>query len=452
MMKCTLTLIVLLALPVSGMSATINVPADYETIQEAINAAVSGDTVLVAPGTYMENIDFMGKSITVMSTDGPEVTVIDGRQTDTVVQFISDEDSDSVLNGFTVTNGLGTSNGGGITCKNASPVISGNVISRNTAIHGGGIFCQELASPLITNNVILENTATASSGGGGGGIGLVNSSPEISNNIIAMNTTSYGGAGVGGYSASLNLVNNTLFGNSAAMGGGGLAITEGSVADVANTIFWDNDASFGPEIRVSTSANPSTLNISYSNVEGGKSLVSIESGCTLNWGTGMIDARPLFVDAAAGDFHLTYDSPCMDSGNNELPLPDEDFEGDPRIAHQEVVDMGADECYTHLYVTGDKTPGGTITGKLIGAPGTTPVGLLIGSGVLPSPQSTLWGEFHLLWPYMLLGPLGTMPADGVMEISTTLPITPAAPYSVPMQALIGLNPDSLSNLFVLEVR
>ncbi|MHC4943446.1 MAG: hypothetical protein ACYTG7_10550 [Planctomycetota bacterium] len=447
-----MTLIALFALPVLGMSVTINVPADYESIQEAIDAADSGDTVLVASGTYFEHIDFKGKAITVMSADGPEVTVIDGVQTETVVQFISGEDPGSVLKGFTITNGLGTSNGGGIICNNTSPVILGNVISKNTAVHGGGIFCRDLASPLITNNVILENTATATSGGGGGGIGLLNSSPEISNNIIAMNTTTYGGGGIGGYSASFTMVNNTLFGNSAAMGGGGLAITQGSIADVANTIFWENDASFGPEIRISTSTNPSTLNIGYSNVEGGKSLVSIESGCTLNWGTGMIADRPLFVDAAEGDFHLTFESPCMDSGNNELPLPDEDFEGDPRIAYQEVVDMGADECYTHLYVTGNKTPGGTIAGKFIGAPGTTPVGLFIGSDVLPSPQSTMWGEFHLLWPYILLGPLGTIPADGVMVISTTLPMTPAAPYSVPMQALIGLNPDSLSNLFVLEVR
>ena len=166
----------------------------------------------------------------------------------------------------------------------------------------------------------------------------------------------------------------------------------------------------------------------------------------------MIVSDPLFVDEANGDFHLTFNSPCRGSGDNSVPgLPDFDFEGDPRI-YQGTVDMGADEFYTHLYVTGDKTPGGAIQGKFVGLPGTTPVSLFIGSDVLPSPMNTMWGEYWLQAPWFLFGPLGAIPSDGVMVLSTTMPGSPPAPYDVPMQALIGLNADSLTNLCVLEVR
>jgi hypothetical protein len=113
--------------------------------------------------------------------------------------------------------------------------------------------------------------------------------------------------------------------------------------------------------------------------------------------------------------------------------------------------MGADEFYTHLYVSGEKTPGGSIQGKLIGLPGTNPVGLLFGSGVLDLPAPTAWGNFHLQAPWLLI-PLVLIPSNGVLVIPATMPATPPAPYDLPMQALIGLGPDSLTNLYVLEVR
>src|SRR5690348_7053530 len=84
---------------------TINVPADQPTIQAAINAAQPGDTVLVAPGTYFENINFQGKSITVASSSGPEVTTIDGGNLDTVVNFPPEAGAGATLRGFTITHG-----------------------------------------------------------------------------------------------------------------------------------------------------------------------------------------------------------------------------------------------------------------------------------------------------------------------------------------------------------
>ena len=102
--------------PGSLQAAVIRVPQDFSTIQGAIDAAVNGDTVRVAPGTYIENIDFLGKAITVASETGPDVTIIDGSSSvaGSVVSFTSGEGPTSVLNGFTVQNG-DASEGGGVT-------------------------------------------------------------------------------------------------------------------------------------------------------------------------------------------------------------------------------------------------------------------------------------------------------------------------------------------------
>ena len=80
-----------LVMAVPAMADTINVPGDYTTIQAAIDAAQTGETVLVAPGTYFENINFKGKAITVKSTSGPGVTTIDGGNSGTVVTFNTGE-------------------------------------------------------------------------------------------------------------------------------------------------------------------------------------------------------------------------------------------------------------------------------------------------------------------------------------------------------------------------
>src|SRR2546428_5912540 len=84
---------------------TIRVPLNYPTIQAAINAAANGDTVLVAPGTYVENINFSGKAITVTSAGGPSVTTINGGYLNTVVTFASGEGPTTTLQGFTIKNG-----------------------------------------------------------------------------------------------------------------------------------------------------------------------------------------------------------------------------------------------------------------------------------------------------------------------------------------------------------
>jgi predicted outer membrane repeat protein len=163
---------------VLNLSATIiNVPADQPTIQAGINTSVDADTVLVQPGTYVENINYNGKNITVASlflttqdTSYISATVIDGDQEGSVV-IIRYVDNSTVLCGFTITNGesqalSGTSGrGGGIYMKYSNPILQNIIIKGNSArFDGGGIFCKE-SCPYLKDVVIIENT-TGYSGGG----------------------------------------------------------------------------------------------------------------------------------------------------------------------------------------------------------------------------------------------------------------------------------------------
>ena len=112
-MRYLIILVVSLTSPVIALSATLHVPGTFPKIQDAIDAAAKGDTVLVASGTYVENISFRGKAIAVVSASGPDTTIIDGGAPSnpnygSVVIFTSMEQSDSVLEGFTITNGTGT--------------------------------------------------------------------------------------------------------------------------------------------------------------------------------------------------------------------------------------------------------------------------------------------------------------------------------------------------------
>jgi hypothetical protein len=150
----------------------------FATIQKGINKADSGDTVLVAPGTYRQNINFRGKPIVVASylirngdTSNVGQTTIDGGQpshpdTGSAVMFISGEDSTSKIIGFTITNGSGTvvpstkdakdtlcRAGGGILCYNgSSPTISNNIIVSDTAAWGGGIGCETFCAPAMSDD------------------------------------------------------------------------------------------------------------------------------------------------------------------------------------------------------------------------------------------------------------------------------------------------------------
>lgn len=169
---------------------TVYVPADYATIQAAIDAAVSGYLIEVAPGTYNEAINFLGKTIRLYSTGGPEVTTINGAGHFHVVQCESGEGPDTILEGFTITGGNanGSSHpdyyGGGMYNYANSPTVKNCIFTGNSAIWGGGMY-NHYSSPTVTNCTFSDNSAISD----GGGMYSVGSSPIVTNCTFSSNPT-----------------------------------------------------------------------------------------------------------------------------------------------------------------------------------------------------------------------------------------------------------------------
>ena len=148
-------------------------PADFSTIQAAIDDANDGDTVLVAPGTYTgdgnRDISFKGKAITVKSEDGPQTCIIDcqGSQKEPHrgFYFHSEEDANSIIQGFTITGGfiIRHEPGGGIFCENSNPQIIDCIIVGNEARTGGGIATTDSTAQII--DCIVKNNIAADGGG-----------------------------------------------------------------------------------------------------------------------------------------------------------------------------------------------------------------------------------------------------------------------------------------------
>ncbi len=246
----TAAIVVSIGLPGIATAATLNVPGDFATIQACIDAAVSGvDECVVAPGTYHETINFLGKAITLRSSGGADVTTIDATGIGgSVVTCASGEGPNTILDGFTITGGTGTivdyfAYGGGMYNDHSSPTVTNCAFSGNTATSkyaydaGGGMY-NSGGSPTVTHCSFSENTADD-----GGGMSNSNSNPTVVNCRFSENLAYWFGGGMCNNFSSPTVTTCTFSGNTGAFAGGGMASTGGHPT-VSDCTFSGNIAYF----------------------------------------------------------------------------------------------------------------------------------------------------------------------------------------------------------------
>lgn len=199
------------------VTCDLRVPTDFPNIQDAMNAAVDGETICVQPGTWASSLTFPGTAITVFGIAGPEATILRYTIGGPVVYFHLAETESTVLEGFTITGGL-TNYGGGIQVWGASPTLRNLVVTGNAASgFGGGIYVTE-GAPLLEDITVSGNT----SGYAGGGLALV-SAPAVLTRVEVMdNVADLNGGGMYLKESEAVLEDLTVTGNSANQYGGGL--------------------------------------------------------------------------------------------------------------------------------------------------------------------------------------------------------------------------------------
>jgi len=287
-----------------------NGTGDYPTIQAAIDAVNPKDYVVIflLPGIYTGqgnfDIDFKGKALTVRSINphNPVVvaaTIIDANNNPAAAgfDFHTGEDLNSVVDGLTITR----CGWGAVSCYQSSPTIRNCIIRNNcSAPEGGGaaIACGD-SSAIITNCIIKENKGGEE---GGSGILLWKANVTITNCLVTDNW-SWGGGGISCYDSDALIRNCTFTGSDYGSSSAGIFISYSSYVTINNCILWSSNSNDGPKITIEDYSGlfPSTVTVSYSDVQGGQDAVYVDPACTLNWGMGNIDVNPNFVE---GDFHL----------------------------------------------------------------------------------------------------------------------------------------------------
>ncbi|MFH1110548.1 MAG: choice-of-anchor Q domain-containing protein [Planctomycetota bacterium] len=372
------------------------VPSAYSTIQAAIDVAVNGDTVVVAPGIYHENLRFNGKLVTVTGTapgDAEVVaaTILHGTSAGPVVTFVGSETADARLIGFTITGGFAPQ-GGGIRCSGAKPVIRNcSIVANRAGAHGGGLYD---CDGTIANCTIAQNYVDFGFGGG-----LNNCDGNIHNCIIQDNASRFGaglyecdgviqgcsvignaanvsGGGIafcdgtitrcrvsgnsagnsGGalYNCSATVRDCVVSGNSAALSGGGFDYCDGAINNVTIVGNRTTSTNFGGAVANSSAAMTGCILWDNTNPFWYYSFpyptYSAWPGTPFD---GNIIDDPQFVSPGhwddkgrwtEGDYHLSSVSPCIDAGDPGFApaFSETDLDGKPRISRCRV-DMGAYE-------------------------------------------------------------------------------------------------------------
>lgn len=380
--SCVLLSILVIVGPARpAAAAQLDVPGGFPTIQAALNAASAGDTIVVAAGTYNENVDFGAKDVTLQSSAGPETTTIMGSRTTVRIG------PNGRLRGFTISGGTAPF-GGGLEVTRAGTVIEGNVFADNAQDAGGygAAIGGSGASPVILRNRFHRNTCDNQHLSGV--VAFVNTSrPYIANNIFEDNPCRAINMTVP-VAAQPMVVNNTIVRNRT-------GIYVGSRIDghvYRNNIVFENG--IGVEV---VPRDPGSYSFDHNLVAGnGANYVGLPDQA----GTaGNLSADPQFTGSALGDYHLSPKSPAVDAGSEAL-APRVDFAGVARPAdgNSDAVartDIGAFETAgptitapTSMYVMvardgGVFAPGGS------GFHGTA--GLRPGDGILRDPSGRIIG-------------------------------------------------------------
>lgn len=303
-------------------TTTLRVPSVYPTIQAAIAASIAGDTVLVAPGEYTENINFIARKARLRSEAGAAATTIKAANAAVpTVQFMGGEDSLSVIDGFTVKGGQ---NGSSIYCSGSRPIIENCDITpvfaggqsygirlvnkaapwiRRNRIFGNayGIYGSSYADVEISHNEIFQNTSMA----GSGGIVLTNGSANVSihHNIVRHNTGAPGNSGgILVYASNSRIFNNTVTANTT-----GVLFSGFLGGSIFSNIVVLNTAS---------GLSPGGAWNDYNNV--------YQNGSGNAGGSHGLSADPMFVDATNFNYALMKESPCIDAGNPDTLYNDID--------------------------------------------------------------------------------------------------------------------------------
>lgn len=353
----------------------IMVPAGQPSVQAGIDAAGDGDTVLVSPGRYVENIDLSGKAIHLLALDPAEdATIIDGSSpshpdTASTVIVVRGEGRNTVIEGFTIVGGGGTISpiiyeekdfGGGIFCQFSSPTIRNNVVKLNSAFIGAGILAN-VSSARIEDNIVRNNSAERAAGGIGVASmgGDLDSVAVVTRNLIYANRGGDHAGGIEiGHGGEATFTHNIIAHNRASSIGGVflLGIDERTVC--ANNIIVYNTSvrPTGTGIRVGTYGGSPLVSsniVAYNGSGGG--IVVMESPDEVHlthnvvWGNTPADflgtdpgvgdttwgvngngvpcdsffnivRDPLLSSSLPWEMNLRYGSPAIDAGSPDLPL------------------------------------------------------------------------------------------------------------------------------------